>query len=248
MILAFLVPTLAFSQMATYKMAAYDTLTDADTGIYAYPKVISGLYGYSVQGVSTKISGSNGTTVAYLQGSIDNTNWTDLDTILSTSNASGGGIDTETTGELWPYLRIYVLHTGTAVDKVLFTYVLYPRDGAMLDKSIIWAAQATYDTLTNTETGTYSYPKGLFSGVYVYQLKIVHDEISGTGTSTYTLEGSDDGTNYVTIGTYAATTDTTYSILNTTGMFYKYFRIKNTHTGTGVGRNTIYGVIQRRLY
>lgn len=98
-------------------------------------------------------------------------------------------------------------------------------------------------TVTNTGTGTAT---AQFDGGY-NQVSLVAKvtKTSGTLGGTATLQGSLDGTNYVTIptatvvggaSTYTVTdTATQYINFVVTGSPYKYYRLSWTGTGTMVG-------------
>jgi hypothetical protein len=233
-----------------YRLATHDTLTNADTGIYAYPTRIYWTYGYSLHCTSTDYSGG-ATGTAYLQGSLDNVYWVDLDTVNTWSNSTTSGMDYETTGVMYPYLRVYALNAGSGVSLQNAYLAIYPRDAAYKYPMQIWNAKTAWDTATNTVTKTYLYNGSTvkpLSGVYSYTIQFDNDSISGSGTSTVTVAWSNDGTTWNTISSNALTSDSTIVISNVTGCFAKYLKVVNTHSGSGVDRDKVYGVVQKRVY
>jgi hypothetical protein len=105
------------------------------------------------------------------------------------------------------------------------------------------------DTVTNTGTKTVDLEVKNFYQTVSLQLKIT--KISGTVAGTVTLQGSEDGSNYVTIDsgvtatsaeTFTATnvaTQTTIFIVN--GSPYRHYRMSYTGSGTMAAR--IYGYV-----
>ena len=105
------------------------------------------------------------------------------------------------------------------------------------------------DTVTNTGTKTVDIEvKNFYESVSV-QLKIT--KISGTVAGTVTLQGSVDGSNYVTVDsgatitsaeTFTATNVTTQTnIFIISGSPYRYYRMSYTGSGTMAAR--VYGYI-----
>jgi len=241
-----LMAVMSYSQNnAAWYSAAYDTLTGDDTASMQYPQPILTPYGYAIQHASVKIAGTGASTVSYIQGSLDGSNWVDLDTIQTIANASGYATATSVTGLLYPYLRVYALQTGTAETTKQKTYFqIYPEV-----ELFYFPAPAVYtvidaETLTNTDTYSGVYPRSL-NGVYAYSYQITGTETSGTATNTVTVQTSNDNTNWTTLQTYTISTDTTILGQSVTGDLGKYMRIYVSQAGTGV--NVIYGYVKLYL-
>lgn len=122
-----------------YTAANYgDTITNTSATSYAVPVALSDLC-YGAFGVYVDhITGSSDSTYVYVQGSIDNSNWTTLGstaattsgTITITSPAStsfvigkvyqtdGAVLWTPTTALTLPYYRFYVSHMATGTIRV----------------------------------------------------------------------------------------------------------------------------------
>ena len=113
---------------------------------------------------------------------------------------------------------------------------------------------ASSDTVANSGTGYVQLQvKGAYSNV---SIQVVSTKISGTAGGTVTLQGSNDGTNFVTVDAsyledistsspYTTGGGTTLTVLNqatTTKVFvlngspYAYYRLSHTGTGTMVSR------------
>lgn len=110
---------------------AGDTISDNSTTLY---KVIGigakqAVQLYSIQVTLDSISGTP-TEAIVLAGSMDNVNYTNIDTVSWTGTSS----DTTfyytdiSTGVAWPYMRVYITESGTA--KAQLTYLR----GRFLDK------------------------------------------------------------------------------------------------------------------
>lgn len=233
----------------SYGPTAYDTLVDADTGLYQYPGVMSMPYGYAVQHSTVKISGTGVSNESWTQGSLDGTNWVNIDSIQTIANASGYRTVTNlTTGVMWPYLRVRDQQTGsTDSTKARVHMQIYPRYDAFYAKSPPIYQLITHDTLTNTDTKAGAYPSAL-NGVYGYVVQIIDDEVSGSATNTVVVQTSNDNTNWTTLETFTITTDTTVSRSSLTGELGKYVRVYCTNSGTGVHHVDAYIKLALRKY
>jgi hypothetical protein len=105
------------------------------------------------------------------------------------------------------------------------------------------AMTASGGTVTNTGTGTITKQ---VTGVYAkVSVQAIFTKTSGTLAGTATLQGSVDGTNYVTVGTahtvsgaatYTVTDTSTQSVIFTiNGTPFAYYRVSWTGSGTMVG-------------
>jgi hypothetical protein len=104
---------------------------------------------------------------------------------------------------------------------------------------------STSDTIANSATGYVGITVNNYYKEVSFQAVVT--KISGTVGGTVTLQGSNDGTNYVTVSasysdvqTLTPTNQATNSKLFTvTGSPYKYYRL--SYTGTGTMSATIKG-------
>jgi hypothetical protein len=199
----------------------------------------------SLQAKVTKISG---TVAGYgvIQGSNDGTNYNDIntDTLFMT--------DVTTNTKIWVlafnshlYYRIKYVGVGTMSAKI-YGYAL--TAGGMGKRASISMTQAfgsTSDTIVNTATGYV----GITVNNYYERVSIqtVVTKISGTVSGTVTMQGSNDGTNFVTVSSAFSdaqtlnTTDvaTQSKLFTITGNPYKYYRL--SYTGSGTMSATIKG-------
>lgn len=248
-----LIAVISYSQKSVYYVypsgTTYDTLTGADTGDYQYPKTLNHPYGYAVQHATVKITGTGASTGSYTQGSLDGTNWVNIDSIQTIANGSGYRTITNiSTGVMYPYLRVYTLQTGTTeTTKQKVYFEVYPRYDAFYSNTPPVYQLVTDDTLTNTEAVSGSYPAKL-NGVYAYTAQITVDELSGTATNTVTVQTSNDNTNWTTLETFTITSDTTVMSSSLTGTTGKYFRVYFSQSGTGTMECNAYVKLALRKY
>ena len=107
--------------------------------------------------------------------------------------------------------------------------------------------------MTNTGTGTNVYE--IKSGYESLTIQSVVKKTSGTVAGTVTLQGSNDGTNYVTVAaayalgsvvTFTATDVSVQSVqFVVTGNPYKYIRVSYTGSGTMVATLKSYLIAQK---
>jgi len=201
----------------------------------------------SFQAKVTKISGTvDG--YALIQGSNDATNYNDLNTdTLDLTDVTTNTKIWVLTNNPFLYYRIKFVGVGTMSAKI-YGYCL--TAGIKLRHVVTTMTQAygsTSDTIVNTATGYV----GLTVQNYYDKVGIqtVITKISGTVAGTVTLQGSNDGTNYVTVSssysdaqTHTATNVATSTKLFTiTGSPYKYYRL--SYTGSGTMSATIKGYV-----
>lgn len=199
----------------------------------------------SFQAKVTKISGTVAG-YAVIQGSNDGTNYKDLNTdSLSLANQT-------TNTKIWvlaynshSYYRIKYVGVGTLSAKI-YGYCLTANGNAKhAVNNMVQAYGSTSDTTVNTATG---YVGITLSNYYkTVSFMAVVTKISGTVAGTVTLQGSNDGTNYVTVSssfsdaqTLSPTDQTTNAkLFVVTGNPYKYYRL--SYTGSGTMSATIKG-------
>lgn len=201
----------------------------------------------SFQAKMTKIGGTIAG-YAVIQASCDGTNYNDLNT------DSLKPTDVTTNTKIWviaynPHLhyRIKYVGVGTMSAKIYGYCLTSNSRGKHAVYSMTQAYGSASDTVVNTATG--------YVGLTVLNhyervgIQTVITEISGTTGGTVTLQGSIDGTNYVTVSssfsdaqTYTPTDVAVSSKLFTvTGSPYKYYRL--SYTGTGTMSATIKGYL-----
>lgn len=236
-----LTPLLSFGGINTMLSdisAVSDTVTNTGT---AYVQLeVEGVYQQvSIQAIVTKISGTVAGTVI-LYASIDGTNFNAIGTDTLTNT------DVTTNTKVWvtsntpyKYYRITATGSGTMAAQLTGKVWLTPSSGLkhsvyeMLD-----AAGAVDDTIANTATGYVGYTVNNYYETVAIQAVVT--KLSGTAAGTVTLQGSLDGTNYVTVSSSFATA-TTLTVTNVTtnsklfvvtGSPYRYYRLSYTGSGT----------------
>lgn len=122
--------------------------------------------------------------------------------------------------------------------------------------SNLWISDFTVDTLTNTDTGEFTFSKN-FDYASTITFLVQNEEVSGSASNVLTLQQnptSNVSTAWVTtdtIGTATATTDYTYSLtampqLSTDKHLWGYrIRMKAATSGTGVHRVKVYAIARR---
>lgn len=228
---------------------------------YALSAVTTGAKSISIQAKITK--GSATTTVAHkfiLQVSNDGLNFNDLgtDTLTCTNIATNTKLWV-IEGNPYKYYRIAPLARYTtgiaATDTIIITGYILPNEISGFAQNVTNALNSTGGTtatITNTATAYVGVQvKQWYSTVSIQAL--VH-KTSGTVAGTVTLQGSNDGTNFVTVNTGYITNDITTAPFTTGGgatltatnvtdkskIFvvrgspYEYYRLSYTGSGTMV--------------
>jgi len=220
-----------------------DTLTGTHTEYVSYAP--TKFYNQvSFQSVITKVAGTITTTAigahSLLQHSNDNSTWKDVNTdTLTWANQT-------TNTKIWvvAYNSSYyyrIKNVGKGTDTVIVKGYMLTQDPFELHRVYNFAQSngSTTDTITNSATGyvsialNYSYTR--------LSIQAVVTEISGTTGGTVTLQGSNDGLNFVTVSSSYADA-TTFApadqaaaqskIFVITGSPYKYYKLNYTGTGT----------------
>jgi hypothetical protein len=231
----------AYAQRTPIEMVGTATLTNADT-VYL-TKTVKGTYeNVSLQVVVSKLSGTVAGT-AQLQGSQDGVNYIDLglgDLTLT---------DVTTNTKVWPltnsnyyYYRIEVITSGTVSAGAVGYLFVTPGNGKHAVYNMLSSFDEASDTVTNTGTGYVEYQvKGWYNSI---AFQAVSDSISGTPAGVITIQGSNDGVNFVTVNTSYSDAQTltvldqtvTSAIFIVTGSPYSYYRLSHTGVGTMVSR------------
>lgn len=243
---AFLILSITgFSQaIVTTMTGSGDTITDSGTD-YVQIAPTQFYDQVSFQPVATKISGTVGGT-AILSWSNDGTNFINLDTLSLSNVTTNTAVFPKTYNPAY-YYRITYTGTGTMAAKIYGYCLVTGGRGSRAVTNLTQAYGSTSDTVVNTATG---YVGVTVSGTYHrLALQVVITKISGTVAGTVTIQGSVDGTNYVTVnsGFIDATTHTATNVATSTKMFtitgspYKYYRA--SYTGSGTMSATIKGYL-----
>lgn len=217
-----------------------DTLKNATTK--SVIQQVNNTYKYvSIQAVFTKVSG----TVAgsgKLYGSVDGVNYQ----LITQSTDTLAMSDVATNTKVWVltnanYLYYKVTYTGADTTMIgIVKGYLYGSNQISKHVSVNMLSDinAVSDTITNTGTGYVGYRvKNAYNTVTI---QAVVTRLSGTAAGTVTLQGSNDGINYVTVS--ASYSDAqTLSVSNVatqsklfvvTGSPYAYYRLSYAGSGT----------------
>lgn len=222
------------------------TLTNAAT-VYVAVAPTQSYEQIAFQPLVTKVSGTIAGT-ATLQYSNDNTNFINTDTLTLTNITTNTAIYPKTYNPAY-YYRIKFTGSGTMVGTVSgYCLVENGRGSRSIPSANMLSSYGlTSDTCTNAAT--------TYLGITVTQgynrisMQAVVTKISGTVAGTVTLQGSEDGTNFITVNSSYVTATTlapTDQATNTkmfivTGCPYKYYRF--SYTGSGTMSATIKGYL-----
>ena len=240
-----------FAQNAVITMTGSgDTVKDAGTD-YVQLQVQRYYKSVSIQAVATKVGGTvDGT--ALLQGSNDGTNFVNMNT--DTLDLT----DVTTNTKIWvvngsPYSRYRITFLGVGTDTFKIAGYLLPNSpGGSINsvKNLKSSYQLNSDTVVNSATNTLLIKvQGGYQSVSIHA---VVTKISGTAGGTVTLQGSNNGINFVTVSTgylenvatgtpFTTGGDATLTVLDQSvtgklftliGSPYQYYRLSYTGTGT----------------
>lgn len=214
-----------------------DTITNTGTDYVQY-QVDYNYENVSFQAIVTKISGTvDGT--GLLQGSIDGTNFKDLntDTLDLTDQTTNKKIWV-LTGSPYKYYRVTYLGAGTMAAKIYGYLLPNGQSGKGQTQNLLSVYSGPIDTVVNSATNFVTLRvKSWYKTILIQP---VLTKISGTVGGTVTIQGSNDGTNYVTVSasysdaqTLTPTNQTTNTkLFKITGSPYAYYRVSYTGTGT----------------
>lgn len=201
----------------------------------------------SAQIIVTKTSGTvDGYALIY--GSVDGTNYYVLNTdTLQLANQTTNTAIWPLTGANYLYYKIVVTGSGTMAATISGKLL---TSGAKA-KHAVSNMKSSYDLTSDTCTNAGTTYVGLTVNNYYETVTIqaVVTKISGTVAGTVTVQGSNDGTNFVTVdsdyitsSTLSPTNQTTNTkIFIITGSPYKYYRL--SYTGSGTMSATLKGYV-----
>jgi hypothetical protein len=243
LITLFALYTLSASAGVENMLSNYSKVTDTcvNTGTAYLDITLNNVYqSVSVQIVITEISGATGGSV-WLQGSLDGTNFNNVgaDTLVPADVASQSHVFISPNTP-YKYYRVLFTGTGTMSATIAAKAFITPSAGAVKHNvsNLLDAAGLVDDTIANSATGYI----GLGIEQYYENVTIqaVVTRLSGTAGGTVTVQGSINGTDYVTVKA-AYITSTSLSVANAvtntklfvvTGSPYRYYRLSYTGTGT----------------
>lgn len=192
----------------------------------------------SVQVTVTKTSGTIAGS-AILFGSVDGINYNAIgvDTLTLTNVTTNTKIWAFTNANYF-YYKVSVTGSGTMAGTVIAK--LYGSSAIL--KHAVTTMRSSYNLTSDTATNSGTTYVGITTtnSYSTVTIQAVVTKISGTVAGTVTLQGSDDGTNYVTVSSSFATS-TTHTATNVatstkhfiiTGNPYKYYRLSYTGSGT----------------
>lgn len=221
-----------------------DTITNT-TADSVYYTVSNYAKSVSIHATFTRISGTAAGN-AKLYGTLDGSNYKQIGTDTLAMAASG------TSSFIWivdnnAYRKYKVVFTGSTTLTGSINGYLYAQ--TVGEKGTVSSMATAGTTVTNSGTGTVSLQ---LKNQYEYvTIQAVCTKTSGTIAGTVTVQGSNDGTNYVTVNTSyisggSATLSCTDQSVNSkffiiTGAPYRYYRLSWTGSGTMAGK--LYGYI-----
>ena len=227
-----------------------DTITDTGND-YVLVNVLGTYETVTLQAKLTKLTGDVANVFATVQGSIDGTNFVDLNTdTLDCTNQTTNTKCWVIEGSNYLWYKIVFDGGGTQTSRV-YGYTL-GNPSSNKHSSITMLSDISLGSDTATNSGT-SYVQTRVRGWYnTISIQAVATKISGTAAGTLTLQGSLDGTNFVTVpinylfdvtgqepykvdGTATLTVlnqTTTTKIFTIIGSPFQYYRLSHTGTGT----------------
>lgn len=194
----------------------------------------------SIQAVVTKSTGTIAGTVQ-VAASLDGTNYVDLAATTSTLTLTDVATNTAVfnyTKNNYLYYRVSFTGAGTMVATPSASVFSSGLTNKHVVRNLLSNVSLTSDTTTNT--GVSFVGIGVTEWYNTVTIQSVVTKISGTVAGTVTLQGSIDGTNYVTVNSSFADV-TSYSPTNVatssklfvvTGSPYRYYRLSYTGAGT----------------
>lgn len=221
-----------------------DTITNT-TADSVYYTVTNYAKSVSIHATFTRITGTAAGN-AKLYGSLDGSNYKQIGTDTLAIASSG------TSSYIWivgdnAYRKYKVVFTGSTTLTGSINGYLYAQ--TVGGKGTVSSMTTNGTTVTNSGSGTVVLQ--VKNQYEVVTIQVVGAKTSGTIGGTITLQGSNDGTNYVTANTSyisggSATLSCSDVAVNTrmfiiTGSPYRYYRLSWTGTGTMVGR--LYGYV-----
>ena len=241
----------SFAQNAVVTMTGSgDTITDSGDD-YVLVNVLGTYNTVTLQAVLTKLTGNVGTVTVTVTGSVDGTNFVALNSDqLNCTNVTSNTKTWVIEGSNYLWYKLNFDGNGTQTSRVYGYMLGNPSSGKHASTTMLSDISATSDTATNSGT---SYVTTRVRGWYnTISIQAVATKISGTAAGTVTLQGSLDGTNFVTVPTNylhdptglepykvdGAATMTVTDVTTSTAIFvvigspFQYYRLSHTGTGT----------------
>jgi hypothetical protein len=253
--LVLLLSSCVFAQNSVVSMTGNgDTITDTGND-YVLVNVLGTYETVTLQAKLTKLTGDVSSVFATVQGSIDGTNFVDLNTdTLDCTNQTTNTKCWVIEGSSYYWYKIVFDGGGTQTSRVYGYMLGNPSSGKHASTTMLSDISLGSDTATNTGT---AYVQTRVRGWYnTVSIQAVATKISGTAAGTITLQGSLDGTNFVTVPTnylfdvtgqepYKVDGTATLTVTNVTtstkiftviGSPFQYYRLGYTGSGTMVVR------------
>lgn len=234
-----LLAALNVSSQAVSTMVKSATTMTNSTAVTATLQTQSVCENVSIQAVVTKSTGTIAGSVT-VSASLDGTNYVALPVATSTLELTDVTTNTAIfnyTNNNYLFYKVTFTGSGTLVatpSASLFSSGLRNKHSV----NNMLAGSATSQTTTNTSASTLSLSVSNWYNTVTIQSVVT--KISGTVAGTVTLQGSIDGTNYVTVNSsYADVTSysptdvaTSSKLFVVTGSPYRYYRLSYTGAGT----------------
>lgn len=227
------------AQIVTVMTKSAVTMTNS-TAVTATLQTNAVAENISIQAVVTKSTGTVAGTVQ-VSASLDGTNYVNLtastSTLALTDDATNTGIFNYTNNN-YLYYKLTFTGTGTMVATPSASVFSSGLSNKHVVSNMLSPYSAISDTTTNTATSYVTLPVSNWYNTVTIQSVVT--KISGTVAGTVTLQGSIDGTNYVTVNSsyvnvtsYSPTDIATSSkLFVVTGSPYRYYRLSYTGAGT----------------
>lgn len=227
------------------------TVTNA-AATFVQKEITGACRSVSVQFVLTKVSGTIAGK-ATIQGSLDGTNYTNVDS-LTLTDVTTNTLITEFSTCPYRFYKVLVVGSGTMAG----TLNGYIKASSFGGNSTVQSIKSIYsnalDTVTNTGVKYLTSPK-ITLPYRTVSIGVTVTKTSGTLAGTITLQGSIDGVNYITVPTafietpasqtpYTTGGAATFTVPNYSapvkiftiiGSPYVYYRASYTGSGTMVG-------------
>jgi hypothetical protein len=248
-----LLTSCVFAQNSVITMTGSgDTITDSGND-YVLVNVLGTFNTVTLQAVLTKLTGNVGTVTVTVTGSVDGTNFVALNSDdLSCTNVTTNTKTWVIEGSSYLWYKINFDGNGTQTSRVYGYMLGNPSSGKHTSVAMLNVSSVATSTVTNTATGYCT--KRSRAWYDDISIQAVVTKVSGTAAGTVTLQGSLDGTNFVTVPTNylfdvtgqepykvddtatLTVTDVTTStkIFTVIGSPFQYYRLSYTGSGTMV--------------
>jgi len=227
------------AQTVSTMVKSATTMTNS-TAVTATLQTKSCAENISIQAVVTKSTGTVAGTVS-VSASLDGTNYVALPVATSTLALADQATNTAIfnyTKNNYAYYKVTFAGTGTMVATPSASVFSSGITNGHAVINMTSNVSLTSDTTTNTGTSYVTLPVQNWYNTVTIQSVVT--KISGTVAGTVTLQGSVDGTNFVTVSSsYADVTSysptdvaTSSKLFVVTGSPYRYYRLSYTGAGT----------------